>query len=551
MSVSKSKILILSTITIISFSLIAIPIVLSNKNDPQKEIDLPSYIISFDSQGGTELPRLTVKEGEKIPKPLDPVKNGFSINGWFLGEKEWNFDSDMVYSNLTLKASWRYDEYSILYIFNGGETEEKYKTSYNIDSSFSLIKPTKKSEVFGGWFDQIGRRIEKIEKGMSGNLILTAKWIDNLVTKSFDETKGTIKVYCEKATSNVVTVENVPINNKYHVFNGWYDENNKLLSTEQTYTFVLKENIVNYVNAFYMDDSQENEWNQTHGATPILDLKNNRINYGIYPQSNVNDETLIAKLDKLNPSSFNNYYYYNQEYYAKKEASLAKDFKTGEPLAIHDFDNGKTINENDSYWFKVEPISWKILKHEGDNYFLLSEKLIEVRRYSTSPIREIDGKTIMPNNYKHSGVRSWLNKDFYNNAFCFGGLNIKTMEVDNSASSTATPDSGFECENTNDNVTLLSYKDYTNPEYGFSGPGSSPSARRFLTTDYARASKANYSTDEAYPYSGYCWTRSPIKTSENNGYCVSRNNKIGVLNNDYVGFSESCVQPAITIVFDI
>lgn len=548
---TKRNLLIIYTSSILVISLVVGGIVFFSRKSNGSGSVANEYTVSFDTKGGTEIPSIKVKEGKKIDRPADPIKNGYHINEWTQGGKTWIFDTHKVYSDITLVASWGYNTYTITYDFNGGTTSENYKTSYNIASSFDLIRPKKDGTIFGGWFDQSGHRVDGIIKGMTGDLLLTAKWIDNLVVTSLDEARGTINVYSDEHDINKIVVKNVPVDSKYHVFNGWYDENKKLLSTEQTYTFVLKENVINYINASYMSDSQEDEWNLKHGVTPSLDYKNNTITYGMYPQNNVSDKSLTDVLNKQSATEINGYYYYNHEYYLKKKASLARDFATRELLSIHNFDNGVEITEDNDYWFKVEPISWRILEHENNNYYLLCEKLVDVKKYDKGSAKKIDDKEIMPNNYKYSDIRTWLNADFYNNAFYFDKANIQTMEVDNSASSTATPDSGFECENTNDNVTLLSYKDYTNPEYGFSGPGSSPSARKFLTTDYARASKANYSTDEAYPYSGYCWTRSPIKTSENNGYCVSRNNKIGVLNNDYVGFSESCVQPAITIVFDI
>lgn len=509
---------------------------------------LPRYTVSFDTNGGTQIDSIEVKQGYKIPKPEDPIKNGYHVKNWDYQDKAWVFDSDVVRNDMTLTATWDYDNYFITYNFDGGTYDGGYKTTYDIDTEFTLIRPTKQGNIFGGWFDENGNRIDEITKGMTGDLTLTARWIDGLIINSGDETKGTIYVCSEEEGANKVTVKHLPINNKYHLFTGWYDNEGNLLSKETDYTFSLGDEVT-YINSHYMSDEEENEWNLEHGVIPTICWdSNNYVKYGMYPQSNVNDVDLIDKLNHSELTTLNGYYYYNHEYYSKRKAKIAKDTGTGEPLPIHDFDNGNEIIEGADYWFKVEPITWRVLENKDNNYLLLSEKLIEVKQYNTGGIREIDGKTIMPNNYKYSKIREWLNGSFYNNAFFFNKDSIQLVEINNSASTTATPESGFECENTFDNVTLLSFKDYSDGRYGFLGTSATP-ARRFLTTDYVRADAAQYSIDIEKPYTGYCWTRSPIETAKNNGYCVSRNNKNGTLNSDYVGFNESCVQPALTISY--
>lgn len=73
------------------------------------------------------------------------------------------------------------------------------------------------------------------------------------------------------------------------------------------------------------------------------------------------------------------------------------------------------------------------------------------------------------------------------------------------------------------------------------------SNRLIKTTDYVRVSGANYSVNSNNLFSGYCWTRSPIETEEDNGTAASRCNMNGTINNDFVGWGGSCVQPSITI----
>lgn len=66
-------------------------------------------LVKFDSNGGSPVDDVTVKRGERLPKPADPSRDGFSFNGWFKErdlENPWTFEEDTVQGNLTLYASW-------------------------------------------------------------------------------------------------------------------------------------------------------------------------------------------------------------------------------------------------------------------------------------------------------------------------------------------------------------------------------------------------------------------------------------------------------------
>lgn len=335
---------------------------------------------------------------------------------------------------------------------------------------------------------------------------------------------------------NEYTVTNSPINNKHHLFKGWYDKDGNLLSSNPRYTLTINPDITTYIYSRYMTDIEESEWNSTHGATPALSV--NKVIYGLYPQSNVNEPAIIDKLGQLSPTRFNGYYYYNHEYYVKKTARLARDLVTGELLSVRKFDNGDEFVENETYWFKVDPLSWNVINQSNNEYYLISEKLLEVKKYhGSSSTREIDDETIYCNNYKYSNIRAWLNNDFVNTTFAFDKSSLSIMEVDNSSETTATQDSGLECENTFDYVTLLSYKEQEQKTLV---------ERQIKTTDYVRVCGANYSVDGNNLFSGYYWTRSPIKTEKDEyGTLVTRCNMNGSLNEDYVGWGGSCVQPSL------
>ncbi len=63
------------------------------------------YKITFDSNGGSEVASVTVKENEKLEKPEDPTREGYIFGGWYYNEELYDFDLP-VKQDMTLEAGW-------------------------------------------------------------------------------------------------------------------------------------------------------------------------------------------------------------------------------------------------------------------------------------------------------------------------------------------------------------------------------------------------------------------------------------------------------------
>lgn len=66
-------------------------------------------IVSFKTNGGSEIENQTVIFGEKITRPDDPVREGFRFEGWYKDihlKDEWDFEKDTVQGNISLYAKW-------------------------------------------------------------------------------------------------------------------------------------------------------------------------------------------------------------------------------------------------------------------------------------------------------------------------------------------------------------------------------------------------------------------------------------------------------------
>ncbi|WP_422480937.1 BspA family leucine-rich repeat surface protein, partial [Pleomorphochaeta sp. DL1XJH-081] len=68
-----------------------------------------SYTVTFDSQGGSEVDDVAVPRDTGFVEPSHPEKEGYSFGGWYKESEclnAWNFDIDVVSSDITLYARW-------------------------------------------------------------------------------------------------------------------------------------------------------------------------------------------------------------------------------------------------------------------------------------------------------------------------------------------------------------------------------------------------------------------------------------------------------------
>ena len=277
----------------------------------------------------------------------------------------------------------------------------------------------------------------------------------------------------------------------------------------------------------------------SYAQKPSLSADGKTITYGLYPQTNVNDSSLLAALNSLTKTETNGWYLYEDTYYAKVSATPKE--------TDYFFDNGIAISSGETYWFKCEPISWNVLSNNDNEYCVVSSVLLDAKRYceSGSTYNTIDGVNYYKNNYEHSDVRSWLNTNFYASAFALNKEYIQTTEIDNSAKTTDNTNNTYESGNTEDKVFLLSYQDYLNSSYGFSIETGAKDVRCSKTTDWARARGAysRVSTD-SYQNNGYYWTRSPDSESNFRACYVGYG---GGFNKADTNLTYVSVRPAITI----
>lgn len=269
----------------------------------------------------------------------------------------------------------------------------------------------------------------------------------------------------------------------------------------------------------------------TDGNPSISDSNiDNVIFFGEYPQSQVTDSAVIDALTtnagtlptELYSANWQSYEYYisgkivNFMWYIDIEYNGGKYrgvyFNSYRPSIIvsdsskdTSFQDDNGYHANTVYWFKYEPIKWKILTESDGKAFLLADIALDSQEYyftSSGSTREINGATVYENNYAYSTIRSWLNETFYNTAFSdLEKQAILSTIVDNSEVSTGYSNHPYSCENTCDKVFLPSYAEIEGYLTGGTLERSS--------SDYAKSQGCEVSRLSGKEGNCWWWLRSP------------------------------------------
>ena len=73
-------------------------------------------VVSFDSNGGSQVEQVTVNFNGKLTRPADPTWAEHTFLGWYKDPaltQPWDFDNDVVTGNITLYAKWSLNTYSV------------------------------------------------------------------------------------------------------------------------------------------------------------------------------------------------------------------------------------------------------------------------------------------------------------------------------------------------------------------------------------------------------------------------------------------------------
>ena len=124
------------------------------------------YTITFDTNGGSEIAPITQDYGTEITAPDNPTRKGYTFKGW---DKE--IPETMPAENMTVKAQWEINQYTITFDTNGGSEIAPITQDYGTEIT-APDNPTRKGYTFKGWDKEIPKTMP------AENITITARWRD-------------------------------------------------------------------------------------------------------------------------------------------------------------------------------------------------------------------------------------------------------------------------------------------------------------------------------------------------------------------------------------
>lgn len=124
-----------------------------------------TYTITINTDGGNYIPNISGNYGDRVTKPSDPTKTGYSFAGW-----DKAFPTTMPAENMTITAKWNVNQYTITFVTGEGASQV---SSITKDYGASITEPgdpTKTGYKFNGWDKVIPETMPAYD------MTITAKW---------------------------------------------------------------------------------------------------------------------------------------------------------------------------------------------------------------------------------------------------------------------------------------------------------------------------------------------------------------------------------------
>jgi len=224
---------------------IAVPLVVKKGGDTPGP-GVKSHTVTFNADGGTfedgsSTKTQKVVDGELMLQPVC-TKAGSYITGWYNGSTKWNFNTDKVTADVTLKAQWATTPvvtyYTVTFNGNGGTFDGGTPTKTTSIEANTTIPFAPSCTYDGykltGWKDPDGNVWNFTTSKVTKNTTLTAQWeavqpVGKTYTVTFDSDGGST-VPKQEVLEGKTAVEPVPPTKTDNTFAGWYDEAGKIFN---------------------------------------------------------------------------------------------------------------------------------------------------------------------------------------------------------------------------------------------------------------------------------------------------------------------------------
>ncbi len=237
------------------------------------------------------------------------------------------------------------------------------------------------------------------------------------------------------------------------------------------------------------------------------------IHFGTYPQTKVAETTALKSA--ANAATWKSYGYYTgtgtwddgkmtpgdymtfADFFCGGTKYRAVKFTQYRPMctgsqsdASQSYQDNNGYVPNTTYYFKYEPLSWRVLDPSAG--YIMCESIIDSQAYQNTMYYangyywQDKTESTYANDYATSSIRDWLNYDFYETAFTEQqkkSIKTPTEPLDNSNPN----NDQYNSLGTYDKIFLISIADAKNPAYGFYANGLYDDTKRYAKgTDYAQ-----------------------------------------------------------------
>lgn len=136
------------------------------------EEDLPKYLVSFNSNGGSNVSPQYVKQNNVATKPNNPSRDGYKFVKWIYDDKEYDFNTAIT-KNITLVAEWKKLElFTISFDTDGGGSVNSQKIREGENAI--MVTPTKEGREFLEW--QLNGEKYDFNTPITSSITLKAIW---------------------------------------------------------------------------------------------------------------------------------------------------------------------------------------------------------------------------------------------------------------------------------------------------------------------------------------------------------------------------------------
>lgn len=188
-----------------------------------KDID---YTVAFETNGGSSVASVSVKNGRTLAKPADPTKDGYVFIGWYksadLTGNKFTFNGEKIKGDVTLYARWieKIDpEYTVSFDL-GYEAENPGSLTTSGHKLFNLADPVRNGYEFKGWWisctdkaDKLSYKYDEETTEFDSDTTLFALWAAN-ETESFTASISERRIEWEGAKGSVYVTVTSPDGNK-------------------------------------------------------------------------------------------------------------------------------------------------------------------------------------------------------------------------------------------------------------------------------------------------------------------------------------------------